>query len=130
MQKNILFIHHGSSLGGAERFLCSLVEALDKKYKVFFICQEPGPLSKALALQGVTVAFMPLPAWRKIRFLMANFLRIKAIVDFCKLHHIDLICSNNYRVSSYAVWPAKFLKLPVVTIIQDFVPEQIQCICL
>ena len=54
---------------------------------------------------------------------MANFLRIKAIVDFCKLHHIDLICSNNYRVSSYAVWPAKFLKLPVVTIIQDFVPE-------
>ena len=101
--------------------MCSLIEVLDKKYKVFFICQEPGPLSEALIKQGVFVAFMPLPAWRKIRNLMANLLRIKAIIDFCKLHHIDLICSNNYRVSSYAVWPAKFLGIPVVTIIQDFV---------
>jgi glycosyltransferase involved in cell wall biosynthesis len=54
---------------------------------------------------------------------MANLSRIKAIIDFCKLHRIDLICSNNYRVSSYAVWPAKFLRVPVVTIIQDFVPR-------
>jgi glycosyltransferase involved in cell wall biosynthesis len=121
MRRNILFIHHVSSLAGAEKYMCSLIEVLDKKYKIFFICQEPGPLSEILAKQGVIVAFMPLPAWRKIRYLTANFLRIKAIINFCKFHHIDLICSNNYRVSSYAVWPAKFLRVPVVTIIQDFV---------
>jgi len=122
MQKNILFIHHVSSLGGAERYLCSLIEVLDKeKYKVFFICQEPGPLSEVLAGLGVTVSCMPLGAWRKLPYLMANILTIRDIVDFCKRYHIDLICSNNYRVSSYTVWPAKFLNIPVVTIIQDFV---------
>jgi len=64
---------------------------------------------------------MPLLAWRKIRFLGANIIRIKTIIDFCKENQIDLICSNNYRVSSYAVWPAKFLGIPSVTIVQDFV---------
>jgi len=125
MRKNILFIHHVSFLGGAERYLFSLIEVLDKdKYKVHFICQEPGPLSEALAKQGVVVSFMPLLAWRQLRHLVTNLMRIKAIIDFCRSNQIDLICSNNYRVSSYAVWPAKFLRIPVVTIVQDFVSRR------
>ena len=36
MSKNVLFIHHVSCMAGAERYLLSLVQALDKKYKVFF----------------------------------------------------------------------------------------------
>jgi len=105
--------------------LCSLIEVLDKKkFKVFFICQEPGPLSEVLAQEGVSVSFMPLLAWRKFPYLMANMLRVGKIIDFCRSNHIDLVCSNNYRVSSYAVLPARFLKIPSVTIIQDFVPRR------
>ena len=121
MSKNILFIHHVSFLGGAERYLLSLIEALDKEYKVFFICQKPGPLSEELLRRGVVVHYMLLRAWRKFPYLVKNILTVKSIVSFCKTHHIDLICSNNYRVTSYAVWPALVLRIPTVTIIQDFV---------
>ena len=121
MSNNVLFIHHVSFMGGAERYLLSLVEILDRKYKVFFICQEPGPLSEAMKNLGVSVHFMPLRAWRKFRYAIANLFTLKSILDFCKSHDIHLICSNNYRVTSYAIWPAKVLRIPVITIIQDFV---------
>lgn len=123
MNKNVLFIHHVSCLAGAERYLISLIEALDKGYQVFFICQEPGPLSEKLINLGVTVKYLRLGAWRKLSHLPTNLGTLKTIIDFCKQHHIDLICSNNYRVSSYAIWPAKFLGIPSITIIQDFIPR-------
>ncbi len=123
MSKNILFINHVSFLGGAERYMLSLVEALDKEYKVFFICQEPGPLSEALEKKGVMVEYMRLGAWRRVSYLVKNFLTIQSIIRFCKNNQIHLICSNNYRVTSYAVWPAKVLGIPSVTIIQDFVTK-------
>ncbi len=121
MNKNILFIHHVSCMAGAERYLLSLIEALDKGYKVFFICQEPGPLTERLVKLGVTVEYIRLGAWRKFAYLTANVSTVKVIVDFCKKHRIDLICSNNYRVSSYAVWPATIVGIPSITIIQDFI---------
>jgi glycosyltransferase involved in cell wall biosynthesis len=121
MQKNVLFIHHVSCLAGAERYLLSLIEALDPCYKVFFICQESGPLSEALIRHGVTVEYMPLGAWRKFRCIESNLRTIQSIVHFCKKYHIDLICSNNYRVTSYVAWPARLLGIPSMTIIQDFV---------
>ncbi len=123
MSKNVLFIHHVSCMAGAERYLLSLVEALNKTYKVFFICQEPGPLADQLIKCGVVVEYMSLGAWRKFPLLVANLRTIKKVVNFCKKNHIDLICSNNYRVASYGIWPARILRIPSITIIQDFVPR-------
>ncbi len=119
----MLFINHVSFLGGAERNLLSLIEALDQKFKVFFICQEPGPLPEALKKIGVVVEYMPLGAWRKPINIIKNHFTVRKIRQFCKSHRINLICSNNYRVSSYAVLPAQSLKIPSITIIQDFVDE-------
>ena len=118
--KNILFIHHVSCLAGAEQYLVSVIKALDKRYKIFFICQEPGPLTAVLENMGVTVQCMPLRAWRKPRYLLANIKTIWDVTEFCRKHRIDAVCSNNYRVASYAVWPAKMLRIPSVVIIQDF----------
>lgn len=121
MSKNILFIHHVSCLAGAELYLLSVIEALDPSYKVFFICQEPGPLSQRLLERGVDVTYMPLRAWRKFKYFAANLRTVRDIVHWSREKKIDIICSNNYRVSSYAVWPARILGIPCLSIIQDFV---------
>ena len=120
-QKNILFIHHVSCLAGAEKYLISVIENLDKKFKCFFICQEPGPLATALENLGVTTHFMKLRAWRKFKNFLANTATVKTLVQYCRENDIHLICSNSYRVTPYAVSAAKKLGIPSVSVIHDFV---------
>lgn len=122
MTYNVLFIHHVSCLAGAERYLLSLIQSLDKRYRVFFICQEPGPLTEELAKRGVVIECLRLKAWRQFKNIIDNLKTVLRVIKFCQQHDIHLICSNNYRVSSYAVLAAKWLRIPSITIIQDFVP--------
>jgi glycosyltransferase involved in cell wall biosynthesis len=125
MQKNILFIHHVSTFsGGAEKYLNDLVSVLDKKYKVFFISQEPGPLSEHLNRLGVFLNFQKFPAFRKIKSFLSKWIAVRKLVKFCSAHDIHLICSNCYRVTPYAVIAARALKIPSITIIHDFVSEE------
>jgi glycosyltransferase involved in cell wall biosynthesis len=125
MQKNILFIHHVSTFsGGAEKYLNDLVSVLDRRYKVFFISQEPGPLSERLNRLGVFLNFQKFPAFRKIRFFLSKWIAVRQLIKFCRSQDIHLICSNCYRVTPYGVIAARVLKIPSITIIHDFVPEK------
>ncbi len=125
MQKNILFIHHVSTFsGGAEKYLNDLVSVLDPKYKVFFISQEPGPLSERLSKSGVFLNFQEFPAFRKVKFFLLKWIAARKLIKFCRSHDIHLICSNCYRVTPYAVIAARALSIPSMTIIHDFVPEE------
>lgn len=122
---NILFIHHVSTFsGGAEKYLNDLVSVLQKKYKVFFITQEPGPLSERLNGLGVSSSFQKFPAFRKLKFFLSKWIAVRQLIKFCRWHDIHLICSNCYRVTPYAVMAARTLKIPSVTIIHDFVSEE------
>jgi len=117
-----LLIHHVSSLsGGAERYLFDLVGVLEKKYKVFFVSQESGPLPEALNKLGVFLSFQKFPPFRRIKYFLSIWIASRRLIKFCRLHDIHLICSNSYRVTPYAVIAAKALKIPSMTIIHDFV---------
>jgi len=119
MQKNILFIHHVSYLGGAERYLIFLVEHLKPEFKPYFITQDKGDLSKALVALDAHVEFMPLRGWRKLKYWVANLFTVHNLVSFGRRHKIQLICANGYRTAAYAVRAAQRLKIPSVVIVHD-----------
>lgn len=122
--KNILFLNHVTFMGGAEMYLASIWKHLDqKRFQAFFISQEPGDLTTEAERSQVYIHLMKLRGWRKLKYWIHNRLTIQKLMEFCQQCHIDLICSNCYRVTPYAVLTARRLHLPTVTIVQDFVPS-------
>ena len=119
---NILIIHPVSCLAGAEFYLISLVKSLDKKYQCFYLCQEPGPLTEALEKLNVKIIYMRMRAWRRFKYWFLNLLTLRKIIQLCRANKIQLILSNSYRITPYAFFTAKALKVPCLTVIHDIIP--------
>lgn len=122
---NILFLNHVTFLGGAELYLVSIFNHLDRnQFKGHFISQEPGDLTTEAERANVKVDLMKLRGWRKLKYYFHNRLTVKKLSQYCLDHEIKLICSNCYRVTPFAVEAAKRCGIPVITNVQDFIPEQ------
>lgn len=117
--KKILFIHHFSGLGGAERFLVSVWKNLDKEFEAVFLNQEAGELSEEAGKLGLPVYALPMKGWRKSKYMLHNFFTARKLDRLCRELKIDGICSGCYRVTPYAVKVAARRKIPCLTILQD-----------
>lgn len=101
--ENILFLHAGAEMYGADKVMLDLIKRLDKtKYRPFVILPTDGVLVEALKKEGINVIVMPYPIMRRKYFnpkgvLQYAFGLIKytnKIAEVAKNNHIELIHTN------------------------------------
>ncbi len=67
MSETVLFIHGINEIGGAERELVALVDALPRfGYQPVVVCPEAGPFVEELTRRGIETRRAPMPPWRKL----------------------------------------------------------------
>ena len=103
MKKNILFLHAGAEMYGADKVMLDLIKRLDKtEYQPLVILPTKGVLVDALKNEGVNVMVMPYPIMRRKYFNLKGIIQygfnlvkyINKIASIAKKHHIDLIHTN------------------------------------
>lgn len=73
---NILFLHAGAEMYGADKVMLDLIKRLDKKrYKAFVILPTEGVLVDALKAEGICVSVMPYPIMRRKYFNPVGIVR-------------------------------------------------------
>ncbi len=100
---NILFLHAGAEMYGADKVMLDLIKRLDKtKFTPFVILPTYGILVDALNEAGVFVTVMPYPIMRRKYFNLKGILQYgfdlvkytNKIIRFAKEHNIELIHTN------------------------------------
>lgn len=101
--KNILFLHAGAEMYGADKVMLDLIKRLDKsKFQPLVILPTEGVLVDALKDEGVNVMVMPYPIMRRKYFNLKGVIQygfnlikyINKITSIAKEYHIDLIHTN------------------------------------
>lgn len=111
---NILYLHLGAELYGADVILLELIKNIDKtKYRPYVLLPEDGPLVKELQSLGVEVHIMDFPIMRRKYFNVKGIFRYgwefiksqKELMKFCRDKNIDIIHSNTAAVLEGAlIW--------------------------
>lgn len=103
MMKNILFLHAGAEMYGADKVMLDLIKRLDKnKYNPLVILPTNGVLVDALKKENINVVVMPYPIMRRkffnpkgmIQYAFGMVKYTNKITRIAKQHHIDLIHTN------------------------------------
>lgn len=101
--KNILFLHAGAEMYGADKVMLDLIKRLDKsKFQPLVILPTEGVLVEAFKDEGVNVMVMPYPIMRRKYFNLKGVIQygfnlikyINKITSIAKEYHIDLIHTN------------------------------------
>lgn len=120
--KNILYLHAGAEMYGADKVLLELVKGLDKsKYNPIVILPNEGVLVDALRKEGIETEVVPYPILRRKYFNPKGILRYissykkysKQIVKMVKKRNINLIHVNTTAVLE-GIYLKKVLKVPIV----------------
>src|SRR5207248_3598703 len=133
----IAFVNPCGSIGGAERALLLLLQALDREqYSPAVICPCAGPLTEALAEIGVPASVVPLGGAEKF----SRFARGPSVGDSLSrapdlarsVHRLvgqlrgldpDLIHTNGIKAHLIGGVCGRILRRPVVWHMRDLVPE-------
>lgn len=100
---NILFLHAGAEMYGADKVMLDLIKRLDKnKYTSFVILPSDGILVDALKKENISVAVIPYPIMRRKYFNPKGIIQYginlikyaNEIAKFAKEKKIDLIHTN------------------------------------
>lgn len=100
---NILFLHAGAEMYGADKVMLDLIKRLDKsKYTAYVILPTEGVLVDALRNEGVEVNVMPYPIMRRKYFNIKGIIEYgfglikysNKIAKYAKKHKIDIIHTN------------------------------------
>ncbi len=100
---NILFLHAGAEMYGADKVMLDLIKRLDKnKYNAHVILPTEGVLVSALKNEGIRVTVMPYPIMRRKYFNIKGIFQYfsgmikytKKIKKYAKENNIDLIHTN------------------------------------
>lgn len=100
---NVLFLHAGAEMYGADKVMLDLIKRLDnKKFRPYVILPSNGVLCDALREAGVKVDIIPYPIMRRKYFTLPGivsyfynlFRYSNEIVNRTKKEHIDLIHTN------------------------------------
>ncbi len=109
-------------MGGAETSLYHLVTGLDKsRYKPFVLCPEPGPLVENLTEDEITTQVTPLPAWRKLKSIIARCSALNHLISSLAAAEIHLIHSNTIWINPYARKIGQKLTIPVICHLRDLI---------
>lgn len=118
-KKNILFLHSGAELYGADKILIEVLKGLDKKkFFPLVIIPNKGPLEKELKKYNIKFIVYDFPILRRQYFNVhgmikytSKFIRsmfyIKKVV---KNNNIDIISSNTLAVLEGAIFSKMFRK--------------------
>ena len=126
---NILFLHAGAEMYGADKVMLDLIKRLDKsKYTPFVILPTSGVLVDALKDAGVSVPVMPYPIMRRKYFNSKgviqygiNFVKYtNKIVKFAKEHNIKLIHTNT-AATLEGCFVSRRLKIPQLWSIHEII---------
>lgn len=126
---NILFLHAGAEMYGADKVMLDLIRSLDKKeYKAFVILPTNGVLVDALNAEGIFVEVMPYPIMRRkyfnpkgiIQYAWGLIKYTNRIVGFCKEKHIDLIHTNTAATLEGA-FASRRMKIPQLWSIHEII---------
>lgn len=105
--KNILYLHAGAEMYGADIVLLQLMKNLDKsKYKLHIILPCDGPLVDKMKAIGAEVKVLPYPILRRKYFNPKGIIQYaneymdknKVLVQYCKDNNIEIIHSNTMAV--------------------------------
>lgn len=126
---NILFLHAGAEMYGADKVMLDLLKNLDKsKYNPYVILPTDGVLVDALKKAGIKVKVIPYPIMRRKYFNPKGVLQYgiglikysRIIADIAKREKIDLIHTNTAAVIEGAR-VSKKLRIPQLWSIHEII---------
>lgn len=132
-KKNILFIHSGAELYGADKILLEVLKGLDKKlFCPILIIPNGGPLEYELKKNNIKYIIYDFPILRRQYFNLKGIISytykyIKSLIylyRIVKREKIDIICSNTLAVLE-GIFLSKISKIPHVWHIHEIIKEPI-----
>lgn len=104
---NILFLHAGAEMYGADKVMLDLIRRLDKtKYTPYVVLPTNGVLVDALKKENIDVSVIPYPIMRRKYFNFKGIMQYgmglvkysNQLVKFAKEHEIDVVHTNTAAV--------------------------------
>ena len=126
---NILFLHAGAEMYGADKVMLDLIKRLDKsKYTAYVILPTDGVLVDALKNEGINVTVMPYPIMRRKYFNPVGIVKYfgglkkytKKITELARQWHIDVIHTNT-AATLEGSFVSRKLKIPQLWSIHEII---------
>lgn len=126
---NVLYLHAGAEMYGADKVLLELIKGLDKtKFTPYVILPCDGPLVRELQNEGVQTAIVPYPILRRkyfnpkgLLYYVAAYLRYsKVVYQMVQAKGISLLHINTTAVLEGIYLKGK-LKVPVVWHVHEII---------
>ena len=126
---DILFLHAGAEMYGADKVLLDLIRGLDKKrYQAHVVLPCEGVLVDALKRENIDVQVLPYPIMRRKYFTPSGVLKYgwnlvrysHQLTQLAKRLHIDIVHTNTSAVLEGS-WVAKRLKIPQLWAIHEII---------
>ena len=113
----ILYLSHcGSSIGGGEKQLASLVTNIDRKrYQPLVVCPDDGVFVEHLRCAGIPTVVLALPSWRKVKSLIARYRAAEKLTALAKTHNAKLVHTSDSWFNPYVLHIRKRLGIPVIS---------------
>ena len=127
--KNILYLHAGAEMYGADKVLLELVRRLDKeKFTPHVVLPEEGILAEKLRENNIIVEIIEYPILRRkyfnpkglINYILDYKKYSKELVDYSKKNNIDIIHNNTTAVLEGIELKRK-LKLPLIWHVHEII---------
>lgn len=126
---NILFLHAGAEMYGADKVMLDLIKWLDKtKYTPYVILPTEGVLVDALKKEGIEIMVMPYPIMRRKYFNPVGIIKYfcglkkysRKIAKLAKEWQIDLIHTNT-AATLEGSFVSRRLKIPQLWSIHEII---------
>lgn len=126
---DILFLHAGAEMYGADKVLLDLIRGLDKKrYRAYVVLPCEGVLVDALKRENIDVQVLPYPIMRRKYFTPSGVLKYgwnlvrysHQLTQLAKRLHIDIVHTNTSAVLEGS-WVAKRLKVPQLWAVHEII---------
>ena len=127
--ENILYLHAGAEMYGADKVLLELVKRLDKeKFTPHVILPEEGILAEKLRENNIIVEIIEYPILRRkyfnpkglINYILDYKKYSKQLVDYSKKNNIDIIHNNTTAVLEGMELKRK-LKIPLIWHVHEII---------
>lgn len=127
--KQILYLHAGAEMYGADKVLLELIKGLDsKEFEAHVILPNDGVLVEALRQVGAKVSVLDYPILRRKYFNpkgIADYIRsynfyAKQIALYARQHSIDMVHNNTAAVLE-GIYLKRKLKLPLIWHVHEII---------
>lgn len=125
---NILFLHAGAELYGADKVLLELVIGVSKKYHPIVVLPNDGPLVEKFREKNINTIILKYPILRRKIFNLSGIIDYikgyitfsKKLIKIAKDNRIDLVHVNTTAVFE-GIALKKLLKLPLIWHVHEIV---------